>query len=121
MGVVLAGFATMGQPAAMAGSILWAARLSGKLKGEIAHTAPTGSYEMNPRRLTPPGCAGKFMVFPSRVRAIDAENLRVWAHLSTSPSANLMGLPASLQMMSASSCFRLPMLYRECLLVCMVG
>src|SRR5689334_9320834 len=37
-GVADAGLSTTGQPAASAGAILWATRLSGKLKGEIAPT-----------------------------------------------------------------------------------
>ena len=42
------GLRTMEQPAAIAGATLWAARLSGKLKGLIPATGPTGK-----RRVTP--------------------------------------------------------------------
>ena len=42
-GVRLAGFSTNGQPAAIAGATLWAARLSGKLKGEISEQGPIGT------------------------------------------------------------------------------
>ena len=41
-GVCEAGFSTTAQPAASAGAILWATRLSGKLNGEIAPTTPIG-------------------------------------------------------------------------------
>ena len=41
-GVLVAGLSTMGLPAAMAGASLCAARLSGKLKGEMAATGPSG-------------------------------------------------------------------------------
>src|SRR6185312_14319146 len=42
-GVVDAGLRTTGQPAASAGAILWATRLSGKLNGEIAPITPIGT------------------------------------------------------------------------------
>jgi len=42
IGVLDAGLRTKGQPAAMAGAILCAARLSGKLKGETIETTPMG-------------------------------------------------------------------------------
>ena len=42
-GVADAGLSTTGQPAAMAGAILWHTRLSGKLNGEIAASTPTGT------------------------------------------------------------------------------
>ena len=42
-GVAAAGLSTTGQPAASAGAILCATRLSGKLNGEIAPTIPIGS------------------------------------------------------------------------------
>jgi hypothetical protein len=48
-GVRLAGLSTKGQPAAIAGAILWAARLSGKLNGEISDTGPIGTRFHWPR------------------------------------------------------------------------
>ena len=42
-GVRLAGFITKGQPAAMAGAILCAARLSGKLNGLMKLHGPIGT------------------------------------------------------------------------------
>ena len=50
MGACGAGIRTTGQPAAMAGAILWAARLMGKLKGEMAAIGPTGTRRVMPRR-----------------------------------------------------------------------
>ena len=42
-GVRLAGFITNGQPTAIAGAILCAARLSGKLNGEMNEHGPIGT------------------------------------------------------------------------------
>ena len=42
-GVRLAGFITNGQPTAIAGATLWAARLSGKLNGEMKLQGPIGT------------------------------------------------------------------------------
>src|SRR4051812_23550564 len=42
-GVREAGFMTKGHPTAKAGAILWAARLSGKLKGEMNEHGPMGT------------------------------------------------------------------------------
>ena len=42
-GVRLAGFITNGQPTAIAGAILCAARLSGKLNGEMKLHGPIGT------------------------------------------------------------------------------
>ena len=42
-GVIEAGFITKGQPIAIAGAILCAARLSGKLNGEIKLHGPIGT------------------------------------------------------------------------------
>ena len=42
-GVRLAGLTTNGQPTASAGAILWAARLSGKLNGEMKLHGPIGT------------------------------------------------------------------------------
>jgi hypothetical protein len=42
-GVRLAGFITNGQPIAMAGAILCAARFSGKLNGEMKLQGPIGT------------------------------------------------------------------------------
>ncbi len=49
MGVRLAGLSTNGQPAAIAGAILCAARFSGKLNGEMKEHAPTGTRRYMPR------------------------------------------------------------------------
>ena len=49
IGVRLAGFITQVQPAAIAGAILWAARFSGKLNGEIREHGPMGTRFHIPR------------------------------------------------------------------------
>ncbi len=54
-GVCDAGFRTTAQPAASAGPILCATRLSGKLNGEIAPTTPIGSRSVN-ASLPVPAC-----------------------------------------------------------------
>src|SRR5262245_31938293 len=48
-GVVEAGFSTTALPAANAGATLWATRLSGKLKGAMATTTPTGRRVKKPK------------------------------------------------------------------------
>jgi hypothetical protein len=49
IGVRLAGLSTNGQPAAIAGATLCAAKLSGKLNGEISDTGPIGTRFHCPR------------------------------------------------------------------------
>ena len=49
IGVRLAGFRTNGQPTAIAGATLWAARLSGKLNGEMNEQGPIGTRLNMPR------------------------------------------------------------------------
>ena len=49
IGVELAGFKTNGQPATIAGAILCAVRLSGKLKGLINEHKPIGTRWVMPR------------------------------------------------------------------------
>ena len=49
IGVRLAGLRTNGQPAAMPGATLCAARLSGKLNGEMNEHGPIGTRRVNPR------------------------------------------------------------------------
>ena len=44
------GLSTIGQPAAMAGAILCAARLSGKLNGLMPATGPIGKRRVMPDR-----------------------------------------------------------------------
>ena len=74
-GVADAGLSTTGQPAARAGAILWATRLAGKLKGEIAPTIPIGSRRVN-ANLPSPACEASIgTVSPVSLRASTAANV----------------------------------------------
>src|SRR5690606_28304049 len=75
-GVFEAGLSTTGQPAAMAGPTLWATRLSGKLKGVIAPTTPTGTRKAKPRRPWPEAVASMGTISPVSRRASAAQRLR---------------------------------------------
>ena len=86
---------TTGQPAAMAGPNLCATRLSGKLKGAIAPTTPTGTRMMKPILPTPTGEASIGTTSPVKVRATAAENCSVLTARSTSTRAVLIGLADS--------------------------
>jgi hypothetical protein len=65
-GVADAGFTMMGQPAAMAGAILWAARFIGKSKGEMPATRPTGKYFTSPSPVLAAGSPVKAYVFSGK-------------------------------------------------------
>ena len=68
-GVCEAGLRTTAQPAASAGAILWATRLSGKLKGEIAPTTPIGRRIVNASLPSPACDASIGTISPASVRA----------------------------------------------------
>src|SRR5579864_201575 len=108
-GVALAGFRTTGQPAASAGAILCATRLHGKLKGEIAPTTPSGRRSVN-ASLPSPACAASMgIISPASLRASTAANVYVDIAREASTRAVLIGLPASSQIVRATSSWRLPM------------
>ena len=94
-GVSLAGLRSTALPPAMAGPILCATRLSGKLKGVIAATMPHGTRRVNPSLPTPPGVASNGTVSPCKSRAASADKSRVSIARPASmrPSANT--LPSS--------------------------
>ena len=94
-GVLVAGLSTMGFPAAMAGASLWAARLSGKLNGEIAATGPTGTRRVMAIRPWPWGARSMGSTSPPIRRASSAATSKVMAARSTSVRASRRGLPAS--------------------------
>ena len=71
-GVADAGLRTTGQPAASAGAILCATRLSGKLKGEIAPTIPIGSRNVSASFPSPAGEASIGTTSPASLRASTA-------------------------------------------------
>ena len=89
------GLSTIEQPAAMAGATLWAARLSGKLKGLMPATGPTGKRRVMPSRPTWAGPRSSGMVSPTRRSASSAARRKVSAPRSTSARASRMGLPDS--------------------------
>ena len=67
-----AGLSTVAHPAASAGAILWATRLSGKLNGAIAPTTPIGTRIVNATFPSPPGDASIGSASPATVRAATA-------------------------------------------------
>ncbi len=103
------GLSTMEQPAAMAGAILWAARLSGKLKGLMAATGPTGNRRVMPTRPRDAALRSSGMVSPVMRSASSAPSRKVRMARSTSPSASRMGLPDSRAMTRPSSSRRVRM------------
>ena len=100
-GVLVAGFRTMGLPAAMAGASLWAARFSGKLNGEMAATGPTGTRRVMASRPVPCGARSSGRNSPEMRRASSAATSKVMAARSTSVRASRSGLPASPAMVRA--------------------
>ena len=60
-GVCGAGLIMIGQPAAIAGAALWATRFSGKLKGVMASTGPTGKRCTSPQRFSLPSVRSRGM------------------------------------------------------------
>ena len=102
-GVAPAGLRTTAQPAANAGAILCATRLSGKLNGEIAPTTPIGSRMTRPAWPIPAGCASMPSTSPPSERASTAEKSTVCTARSASACAVAIGLPASRAIVSANS------------------
>ena len=108
-GVADAGLRTTGQPAASAGAILCATRLQGKLNGEIAPTTPIGRRSVN-ASLPSPACAASIgIISPTSLRASTAANVYVDIAREASTRAVLIGLPASSQIVRATSSCRRPM------------
>ena len=81
-GVDDAGLSTTTLPDAIAGATLWATRLSGKLKGEIATITPRGSRSVQPMRFSPPDSALISMTSPAvRLASSLAQRKVFWARL----------------------------------------
>ena len=74
-GVWPAGLSTTAQPAASAGAILCATRLSGKLNGLIAPTIPIGSRSVNASLPSPAWAASMGTTSPASLRASTAANV----------------------------------------------
>ena len=103
MGVRLAGFKINGQPAAIAGATLCAAKFKGKLNGLINEQSPIGTRFVIPlyplaRALISIGITSP----PIRVASSEAIR-KVSIKRVTSPCASLMGFPASTHKAFASS------------------
>ncbi len=107
-GVCEAGFSTTAQPAASAGAILWATRLSGKLNGEIAPTIPIGSLSVNASFPAPACDASIGTISPASLRASTAAIVNVDIARAASTFAAFSGLPASAEIVRATSSCRRP-------------
>ena len=97
------GLRTIGLPEAIAGLILWTARLSGKLNGLMPATGPMGKRRVMPTRSFDEGMRSSGIVSPTIRSASSAPSRNVSAARSTSASASRAGLPASRVMRAASS------------------
>src|SRR4051794_14688172 len=107
-GVCEAGLSTTGHPAASAGASLWATRLHGKLNGEIAPITPIGFRIVKPS-LPSPACAPSIgTISPASLRASTAANVYVDIAREASTRAVLIGLPASSEIVRATSSWRRP-------------
>ena len=102
-GVWLAGFSTTAHPAASAGASLWATRLSGKLKGVIAPITPIGTRTVQAMWPSPGWVPLIGTDSPESVRASPAASAYVLTARAASTRAAFMGLPASAQIVCASS------------------
>ena len=105
-GVSDAGLMITAFPAASAGPTLCATRLSGKLKGAMAATIPTGTLMVKPNLPAFPGDASMGIVSPRIRFASSADQVIVWTHLSTSSLPSDMTFPSSAVMVCASSSLR---------------
>ena len=107
-GVWVAGLSTTAQPAASAGAILCATRLSGKLNGLIAPTTPTGRRSVNASLPTPAWEASIGTISPASLRASTAAKVYVDIARWASTRAAFIGLPASSEIVRATSSWRRP-------------
>ncbi len=78
---------------------------SGKLKGVMARTGPTGKRWTSPQRLSLPSVRSRGMASPPRRTASSAAVLKVRTARSTSERARRRGLPASATMSWAKRSF----------------
>ncbi len=92
---------TMALPAAMAGAILWHARLKGALKGVMPATTPTGKRSRNASLPAPIAVPSSGTCSPSIRMASSAESRIVSWDRVTSARASLIALPVSRDMVSA--------------------
>ena len=97
------GLSTIGLPDAMAGAILWTARLSGKLNGLMPAIGPIGNRRVMPTRSLLAGIRSSGITSPTIRSASSAPSLNVSTARSTSTRASRIGLPASAAMSAPSS------------------
>ena len=97
------GLSTIVLPAAIAGAILWTARLSGKLNGLMAAIGPIGNRRVMPTRSLPFGIRSSGIISPVIRSASSAPSRNVSTARSTSTSASRIGLPASAERSAPSS------------------
>jgi len=90
-------------PAAIAGAILWTARLRGKLNGLMPAIGPIGKRFVIPVRPRELAIRSSGITSPPIRSASSAPSLNVNAARSTSTSASRIGLPASVAMIRPSS------------------
>ena len=89
------GLSTIGLPLAIAGAILWAARLSGKLNGLMPAIGPIGKRRVIPIRSFEAGIRSSGISSPVIRSASSAPRRKVSVARSTSTSASRIGLPDS--------------------------
>jgi len=97
------GFSTIGQPDAIAGATLCAARFSGKLKGLMPATGPIGKRRVMPVRPRDEGSRSRGITSPWMRSASSAPRRKVSTARSTSTRASRMGLPDSSAMVRPNS------------------
>ena len=103
IGVFEAGLSTKGQPAAIAGAILCAARLRGELKGETMETTPMGkrrTIDWIPA-LRSEMSSGAYSPYCRTASSAAISNVSI--SRVTSPRASVIGFPASRHSANAKS------------------
>jgi hypothetical protein len=105
-GVFGRGLSRIGAPTASAGATLWAARLSGKLNGEMPSTGPRGKRRTTAIRPSATGSVSSRCSVPDQRRASSAAHWKVDAARAASAVAHFTGLPLSAPMSSATSAAR---------------
>ena len=106
LGVCDDGLRITALPAASAGATLCATVFSGALNGVIAHTTPSGTRSVKPRRPACCGAPSSGTMSPRRLRASSADSRKVCTQRRSSPSASLAGKPTSICNTRTSSSLR---------------
>ena len=106
VGVCVEGLSTTALPAASAGATLCATVFSGALNGVIAHTTPSGTRSVKPRRPACCGAPSSGTMSPRKLRASSADSRKVCTQRRSSPSPSLAGNPTSICSARTSSSLR---------------